>query len=490
MAHFLGIDLGTSSVKVVVTAEHGQIVGLGAQSYPIHTRQPGWAEQTPDQWWWAMVTATRQALAQSDYPEIAGIGLSGQMHGTVLLDAQNEPLGDAIIWADQRSMTEARELGTLLNKLNLAHSVGTTPATGFMATTLLWLQKHDPARLDKAKYSLLPKDYIRLRLTGEVCTDVTDASATLLFDVGKRIWCVPLLDAMNLRTGLFPAVMPSEAVVGHLTRTVADLLGLRAGIPVVAGCADQPAQALGNGLIDPGIGSITVGSGGQVFIPIAAPLIDPKQQLHVFCHAPADRWYAMGTMLSAGLSFRWLRDLLGWQDDPQAYPKLSALAGKVAPGAEGLCFLPYLSGERASNTPLIPGAFVGLTLQHQTGHLARAIMEGVAFVLRDIADTMRALENPASAWVVSGGGLADPTWRQIVADVLNTPLLFSDEGEKAAVGAAMLAAIGVGSYSSYREMAEALQNTRFPTIPNPETAGFYRSSYQMFLKLRQHLAEI
>src|SRR5215510_2015816 len=389
MTRLLGIDLGTGSVKAVVIDETTKILGVGSQEYPIDIPQPGYAEQEPEGWWRATFHAVRQALAEAGNGEIDAIGLSGQMHGVTLIDAKKEPIGPSIIWADQRGAGEVAEVIAAVGTDHLARIAGTAPAAGFMAPTLCWLKKHDPARLEHARACLLPKDYVRLRLTGEVATDASDASATALFDVRQRQWSNVIIEALDLPDHLWPNVFESADIVGALTRSAADALGLQVGIPVAAGCADQPAQAVGSGLIDPGIGSITIGTGGQVFAPLKTPPVDEALRLHIFCHAPADRWYVLGAMLSAGMSLRWLRDLLGMKDDPDAYKKLSALAADVPPGSDGLLFMPYLVGERAPlMDPAARGGFVGLALGHGVGYMARAVMEGVAFAMKQILAVM------------------------------------------------------------------------------------------------------
>ncbi len=477
----LAIDLGTSSVKVVVVDLLGRLLGVGAQEYPLQSVRPGWAEQAPEAWWQATVRALHQAVDQAGPVQIAAIGLSGQMHGTVLVDAALQPIGPAIIWADQRSTAEVEEFVLRVGRQRLAEIAGTAPATGFMGPTLLWLQRHDPARLDRARAALLPKDYLRLRLTGHVATEASDASATALFDVRQRRWSEEILRAVQAPAALLPEVLEPAALAGALLPAAAAELGLPAGIPVVAGCADQVAQALGNGLLDPGSGSVTVGSGGQVFAPLSAPRSDALLRLHTFCHTPADRWYLLGAMLTAGLSLRWLRDLLGLTHEADAYATLGRQAAQTPPGADGLLFLPYLAGERSPvMDPQARGCFVGLTLRHQPGHLARAIMEGVAFALRDILEIMATLQAPPERLLAVGNGLASPVWRQIVADVLGRPLYLPAGREQAGVGAALLAGIGAGLYSGYAEARQVVPAPVEATEPHPANTAFYDEHYQRF----------
>ncbi len=450
MTRLLGIDLGTSSVKAVIIDEKARLLAVGSREYPIDVPQPGYAEQDPQAWWKASVQAIRQAVEQAGSAEIDAIGLSGQMHGTILMDDANKPIGPAIIWADQRSAAEVDEIVSLVGTDQLARIAGTAPATGFMGPTLRWIQKHNPARLDRTRACLLPKDYLRFRLTGDIATEATDACATALFDQRQRQWSSVIIEALDLPDGIWPNVYESSDIVGVLSKTAAEELGLPVGIPIAAGSGDQPAQA---------------------------------------CHAPADRWYVMGAMLGAGLSLRWLRDLHGLTADPEAYSRLSALADAVAPGSGGLLFLPYLVGERAPlMDPLARGGFIGLTLGHGLGDLTRAIMEGVGFALRQILDVMVAMNAPIDELLASGGGLASPVWRQIVADILARPLRLSTERERAGVGAAIVAGIGIGTYASYAEAPRPASSQ--VTEPDPRRAEIYSEQYALWLQAYPLLKEL
>lgn len=483
MSGILAIDLGTSSVKAVVISESGQLLGTGTEEYPIDSPRPGWAEQEPEAWWAATTQAVQQATTRAAVP-IRAIGLSGQMHGTVLVAADSQPVGPAIIWADQRSTREVAEFTALIGSDRLARIAGTAPATGFMGSTLLWLKHRDPGRLDQAEACLLPKDYLRLRLTGHIATEPSDASSTALFDVRQRRWSDEIIEALGLPGHLLPPLLDSTEVAGTLTKAAAEALHLPAGLPVVAGCADQVAQAVGNGLLEPGNGSVTLGSGGQLFVPLASPVPDDQLRLHLFCHAPADRWYLLGAMLTAGLSFRWFRDLLGLTGTADAYHRLSSQAAGSPPGANGLIFLPYLVGERSPlMDPLARGCFIGLTLQHERGHLARAIMEGVAFALRQILETMLALGAPLNQLVAAGNGLSSPVWRQIVADVLARPLYRLADPERSGAGAAMIAGIGAKIYGGYEDLQRLLPAPSETTEPMVAHIDFYERRYRQFCQL-------
>ncbi|MFZ0709746.1 MAG: xylulokinase [Terrimicrobiaceae bacterium] len=489
MSALLGIDLGTSSVKVVVSSMEGAIEGLGSGEYPILTPFPGHAEQEPGDWWRATVSAVRQALEQAGAPKLLGIGFSGQMHGFVPMGPEKAALGRAIIWADQRSAPLLPEIRERVGAELLATTCGTAPAAGFLISTLLWLRKHDPRLLDRTGALLMPKDYIRFKLTGEIGTDESDAAATGIFDVPARVWADEVIERLEFPRSIFPRVHRSAEIVGVLSEGAAEELGLAAGIPVSAGCADQPAQAVGNGLIDPPLGSVTIGTGGQVFAPLATPLFDPKLRLHTFCHAPEERWYLLGAMLSAGMALRWLRETLGSQR--WSYAELDQSAAHVEPGAEGLVFLPYLVGERSPlMDPQARGCFVGLTLRHGPGHLVRALLEGVAFALRQITDAMAGCGAELSRLVASGNGLGSPLWRQIVADVLNRPLYQGTDkhaAERAGFGAALIAGIGIGAIEGYREARRFAPKFDVLTSPNAQNAEIYESLYGRFVDLYPRL---
>jgi xylulokinase len=489
MSALLGIDLGTSSVKVVVYSTTGKILGLGSAEYPILTPQPGWAEQDPEHWWTATVQAVRSAQAAAGQPEILAIGFSGQMHGPALLDKQDRLLGNAIIWADQRSGPLLDEIESLIGKKRLAEVCGTAPAAGFLIATLRWLQRYDPERLEKIGAILLPKDYVRFRITGEVATDASDAAATGLFDVAQRIWAWEVIESLGLPRTIFPAIRDSAEVCGKLQPEPATELGLNPGIPVAAGSADQPAQAVGNGLIEPGQGSVTLGTGGQVFVPLAAPVFDAQGRLHTFCHALPTRWYLLGAMLSAGMALRWARQVL--RCDQISYRDLDQMAAAVPIGSEGLVFLPYLVGERSPlMDPHARGTFAGLTLRHDTGHLFRAVLEGISYAMRQIVETIEETGVHMDCWVASGNGLASHFWRQMVADTLNRPLLRGEDAnsaERAGVGAAILGGIAAGVLSGFKEAQSFAPKFDEVTQPDPARVEAYEAAYVRFKALYPRL---
>jgi xylulokinase len=487
MSALLGIDLGTSSVKVVVFAMDGSIRGIGSAEYPILTPSVGYAEQDPEEWWRATVVAVHQAVEKAGRPDISSIGFSGQMHGFVLIGVDRKALSPAIIWADQRSADLLPEIESIVGAD--LKKCGTAPAAGFLISTLFWLQRYQPELLDRAFTLLMPKDYIRLKITGELGTDESDASATGIFNVERRTWADDLIARLKLPRSIFPVANESTELVGKLTKDAAGELGLVPGIPVSAGSSDQPAQAVGNGLIDPPLGSVTIGTGGQVFVPLSQPLLDPKLRLHTFCHAPRERWYLLGAMLSAGMALRWLRAILG--NDRFSYAELDRMAGAVEPGCEGLTFLPYIVGERSPiMDPRAKGGFVGLGLRHGPAHLARALLEGVVFALRQIIETMEDCGADLPRLVASGNGLGSPLWRQMLADVIGRPLFQGQDAfaaERAGVGAAMIGGIGAGLFKGYEEARSLAPVFNVITAPTPERADRYEAAYRRFLDLYPRL---
>ncbi|MDW8299184.1 MAG: xylulokinase [Anaerolineae bacterium] len=494
MSYLLGIDVGTSSLKAALfDAECAQLVATAAEEYPVHQPVPNAAEQTPETWWSAALKATQCVLQGVDRKRVRGIGLTGQMHGTVLLDAAAQPLRPAIIWADGRSSAQVERLLTLFRESEWLDIAGTLPATGFMAATLLWLAEHESETLERAKSVLLPKDYIRLKLTGELGSEPSDAASTALFDVRSANWSERLIEGLGLPRTLFPPIHGSAEVTGTLRAEVAEELGLSAGLPVVAGCADQAAQALANNVLARGTASVTIGSGGQVFVPhmpnnhgeLAA-----DQRVHVFNHAAPRHWYVLGAILSAGLSLRWLRNLLGWTNDPEAYMRLSAAAESAPRGAGGLIFLPYLLGERTPHRdPKARGVFIGLSYQHTAAHMARAVMEGVAFALRQALEVSFALAGKADQVVLAGGGAQSAVWRQIQADIYGVALRQSLLREQTCVGAALLAGVGCGLYSSLLEACAVAAKLGDSIEPDRSACVYYEARYAQFKALYAQLRQ-
>lgn len=445
MGLILGLDLGTTSLKAVLVDAQGIIRAQAEREYPVHTPYPGWAEQDPEAWWQAAIAGACACLAAAGGASISAIGLSGQMHGVVLLDAAGEVLAPAIIWADQRSSQQAREITERIGLERLAASVGTRVAAGFMAATLGWIQEHRPELWRKVRWALLPKDWLRWRLTGRVATEPSDAAGTALFDQQRRAWSLPLLEALHIDPAILPPVIASHAVAGELTRAAASALGLSPGIPVAAGGADQATGALGAGVADPQTMLVSLGTGGQLVAPLIEMRADPALRTHTFCHALPDSWYLLGAILSAGLAFRWLRDLFGEAERGRGYERLTELAATTPPGAEGLLWAPYLVGERTPYMdPGARGVLVGVTLRHGRGHLARAMMEGIALNLRNAFETMREVGVAPQRIVMAGGGARSALWRQIVADVFQREVAPLQIDAQSALGAALLGAAAVG----------------------------------------------
>jgi xylulokinase len=485
----MGIDLGTSSVKTVLIDPSGRMLALAAREYPVDTPHPGWAEQDPETWLAAAIETIGEALARTNLApeEVVAIGLSGQMHGTVCLGRNGHALRPAIIWADQRSRGQVERVYRELGAERLGAWTGNPLATGFMLASWLWLRDEMPEVARATAHLLLPKDYLRYRLTGEFGAEPSDGSSTLLFDTAGRDWSAPLQEALEIDPGLLPPVRESAEVAGGLLAEIAERTGLRAGTPVVFGGSDQALQALGHGVVAPGIVSCTIGTGGQLFAPAPAPVYDPQLRLHLFCHAIPGRWHLMAAILAAGLSLRWLRDNLleGW-----SYAALADAAARVRPGSEGLFFMPHLAGERTPHMdPQATGAFIGLTLRHNREHMARAVMEGVVFALRQGLELMVELGVSAERIVASGGATAHPLWLQLQADIFNRPIYRTATIEAAAIGAALLAGVGAGIYPDALEACRRTVAWRDEVIePNPENVVRYEEAYGHFCRLYPALA--
>ncbi|MDZ4768129.1 MAG: xylulokinase [Chloroflexota bacterium] len=497
MPLLLGIDIGTSSIKAILfQSETAAIVASAGHEYPTHRPAADRAEQDPADWWTGVVEVVSKVTADARTDEIAGIGLCGHMHGVAFLDRVGRAVRPAIIWADQRSGTECHDLIDQIGAERFASIAGTLPAAGFAAPSLLWLNRHEPRTLERTATLLPPKDSVRFMMTGEIATDASDAAATALFDVSVKSWSPEIVNAVGVARSMLPPIRDSASICGSLTRAAAEQLGLPIGIPVVTGCADQPAQAFANGLIATGKASVTVGSGGQIFVPVmpvqegARFHLPTDPRVHVFNHALPGMWYVLGATLSAGLSMRWLRDLMGMTADADAYARFSDEASAIPPGAGGLLFLPYLTGERTPHfDPGARGAFIGLSASHTRGHLARAIMEGVAFSLREALTIGMNIGGSVSSVIAAGGAMDSPTWRQIVADVLGLPLRQTGLSETTAIGAALLAGVGVGVYDTYTEACTRTSRAVRITEPNDAAHARYNAIYPVYLGLYGRLRE-
>ncbi len=457
----LGLDVGTSGAKALLIGADGGLVAEATREYPLSTPRPLWSEQDPRDWWSGTLAAVRAVFEEvPDARErLAGIGLTGQMHGLVLLDARGEVLRPAILWNDQRTGAECEAITARVGRERLLELTGNPVLPGFTAPKIEWVRRHEPEVLARAAHVLLPKDYVRYRLTGELHTDVADASGTSLFDVGRRAWSEEMLAALEVPRAWMPEVHESPSVCA---RTLAGAAGPPPPRgPAGAGAGDQAAQGVGAGILEEGVASATFGTSGVVFAASDAYRVDPLGRLHAFCHAAPGKWHLMGCVLSAGGSLRWFRDALCEAEVERAaragvdpYEALVAAAAGTPPGAEGLLFLPYLTGERTPHPdPLARGAFVGLTVRHGHAHLSRAVLEGITYAMRDSLELMRELGISPSEVRASGGGARSPFWRQLMADVFGAPIVSSTVDHGAAHGAALLAAVGVGAFASVEEAA-------------------------------------
>jgi xylulokinase len=472
MTALVGLDVGTSSTKAIAVSPDGTILARAGADYPVSMPAPGYAEQDPDLWW----RAAESALDELAVNDVAGIGLSGQMHGLVLLDEHLRPLRPAILWNDQRTAAECEEIERLIGLERLIELTGSRALTGFTAPKLLWVRRHEPDVYARIAHVLLPKDYVRLRLTGELRSDVSDASGTLLFDVGARTWSEPVLDALGLPREWFPPALES-AVVAGATAT---------GVPVAAGGGDQAAGAVGVGVVEPGSVSVALGTSGVVFGVLPALAADPRGTAHTFCHAVPGTWHAMGVMLSAAGALEWFHRSVVPGVPIEAL--LEAAAG-WAPGCEGLQFAPYLSGERTPHAdPDVRGAFVGISLRHDTGALARAVLEGVAYGLRDSLELLRALGLRPASGRMGGGGSRSRLWRRIVASVLDLPLEITATDDAAAFGAALLGGVAAGTFADVPAAVKACVRVVETVPPDPAWSDRYADGYATFARLYPAIA--
>ena len=456
-AALLGIDLGTSSVKAILTTETGCILGRGSAEYPIHYPRPDWAEQNPDDWWRATITAVRQTLDAVECPpaSVSAVGLAGQMHGTVLLGEGGELLSPAIIWPDRRSSLQVQEITELIGAERLIELTGSPIATGFQAATVRWIQQNRPELWRRTRAILLPKDYVRYRLTGQIHTDPSDGSGTLLLDVHRRVWSPQILMALGIDEARLPQVQPSTGVAGQVTRQAAEALGLRAGTLVVTGAADTASSALGAGIVDAQTLLLTISTGGQIILPAPQALTDRAGRIHTFCGALMPEptragWYHMAAILSAGMCLRWLRDHvfdLPGSSGRVDYGQMVAWAESAPPGAGGLLFLPYLAGERTPHMdPYARGILLGLGASHSRAELVRAVLEGVTLACYDAYQVLVELGAHPDRVIMAGGGARSELWQQIVADVFSLPVQRLEQGDQSAWGAILLAGGGIGLF--------------------------------------------
>lgn len=491
--YMVGLDVGTTGVKAGVVDAAGAVAGAATCEYDTQTPRPGWAEQEPSEWWLASCAALREAISASGVAPgaVSGIGVSGQMHGSVFLDQDSAVIRPCMLWCDQRTASQCDSITEEVGSANLADWVGNPALPGFTAPKVLWLRENEPGAFERVRHLMLPKDYVNMRLTGVTGTDVSDASGTLLFDVSRRVWSEPMLEKLRIPAEWLPEARESGERLGTVTSGAAQETGLASGTPVAAGGADNACSALGMGVVSPGEAAVSIGSSGTVLAPTASPLTDPEMRLHSFCHAVPGTWYLMGVTLSAGLSLRWFRDHLGepelsaaCRDEVDAYELLSRTASGAPAGCDGLVFLPYLSGERTPHAdPHARGVLFGLDLTKTRAHVIRSIMEGVTFALNDSMKLMTGFGLQLSGVVSGGGGSRSSLWRQMQADVFEMPVTAAATGDAAMLGAAMLGGVAGGLFNSAIEACRRVVARGERLQPDRRSLEAYRGSYSLFRAL-------
>jgi xylulokinase len=480
----LGIDVSTTGAKALLIDEQGAVIASATTALSVQTPRPLWSEQDPHEWWSGVTKSIRKALADAGAAatDVAAVGLTGQMHGLVLLDAKDEVLRPAMLWNDQRTSRECDEIRERVGRETLIRTTGNDALTGFTAPKILWVRNHEPEIYARAKQVLLPKDYVRLRLTGIAAMDKADGSGTMLFDLARRTWSQDVLAKLEIPAEWLPPTYEGPEITGTVSAAAAAETGLAAGTPVVAGGGDQAAGAVGAGAVSPGVVSLTLGTSGVVFASTAQPFIEPEGRLHAFCHAVPGTWHLMGVTLAAAGSLQWYRDTLAAGESFEALVNEAATAPA---GSEGLIFLPYLSGERTPYPdPLARGAFVGLTVRHRRAHLTRAVLEGVAYSMKDCFALLGAAGLASVSQVrVSGGGAKSELWRSIMASVLGVELVTVNSTEGGAFGAALLAGVGVKSWPDVPSACAATISVRSGSAPDPGAQRVYAETYPHYRAL-------
>jgi xylulokinase len=497
MAYLLGIDVGTSGTKTVIFDEKGNTVASAAREYPLYQPQTGWAEQEPEDWWKAARESIADAVRKSgvDPKDVRGLGLSGQMHGMVLLDKDDKVLRPAIIWCDQRTQPECDEITEKVGAKRLVEITCNPALTGFTAGKVVWVKNHQPEIFEKTRRVLLPKDYIRFMLTGEYATEVSDASGMQFLDVPKRAWSKELMDTLGIPFEWLPKVYESFEISGKLTKRAAELTGLWEGMPVAGGGGDQAAGAVGNGIVRKGVVSSTIGTSGVVFAHMDGVVTDPLGRLQTFCHAVPGAWHVMGVTQAAGLSLQWFRNEFCAMEKAVAervgtdvYEIMAMEAQQANPGCGGLIYLPYLMGERAPHLdPLARGAFFGLTARHRRQEMIRSVMEGVSYSLLDCISIIRGLGVTASEVRASGGGGRSQLWRQMQADMFETDVVTINSSEGGALGAALIAGVGAGVYKTVPEACDAVIKVAGRQKPDRKNTAIYKKYYEIYKNLYKAL---
>lgn len=499
MAYLLGIDIGTSGTKSVLFDEGGNAVASSTVEYPLYQPEIGWAEQQPEDWWNAVCISIKAVLAKSRIKaeNIRGIGLSGQMHGLVMLGADDRVLRKSIIWCDQRTDRECEEITQRVGAERLVEITANPALTGFTASKLLWVRNHEPEVYGKCKRILLPKDYIRYMLTGEFATEVSDASGMQLLDISKRAWSEEVLSRLEIPIEWLGKVYESVEISGRISKKAALETGLAGNTPVAGGGGDQAAGAVGNGIIKEGLVSSTIGTSGVVFAHLDKPVIDKLGRVHTFCHAVPGAWHVMGVTQGAGLSLKWFRDNFCESEievakymEVDPYVLMDEQAGKVAAGSKGIIYLPYLMGERTPHLdPKARGVFFGLSASHTRRDMLRGVMEGVSYSLLDCLDIIKDMGIVPESVMVSGGGGKSPLWRQIQADMFNCPVTVNKSSEGPALGAALIAGVGAGVYKDLEEACRAAIAVKTTQYPNAPDAAVYKKYHNVYRKLYKDIKE-
>lgn len=476
--YFIGIDVSTTASKALAIDTAGTVMATHSVSHDLSTPRPLWSEQDPEQWWDASCQAVRAVLQRIPAGEVGAIGLTGQMHGLTALDGAGKPLRPAILWNDQRSGAQCEAITARVGEKRLYQLIGSILPAGFTAPKIVWLREHEPEIYDRIEHVLLPKDYVRYRLSGAFVCDVADGSGFGLMDIANREWSDEMLAACDIPRAWLPDLHESQAICATISEAGAAATGLKPGTPIVGGAGDQPAGGVGNGIVLPGQVSLTVGTSGVAYAINNTYEPEPEGRLHTFCGPMPGTWFSMGVMLSAAGALRWLRDEFA---PGASYDELNARAESVAVGAEGLLFAPYLTGERHPHPdPYARGALVGLTLRHGLPHTIRAVMEGVAFGMRDLLELLRAQGIQPSEAVVAGGAANSPVWRQLITDIMDIPLYTINTTEGGAFGAAILAAVGGGAYPDVPSACAQMVHKVDETTPQPDAAQRYNALYPAF----------
>ncbi len=493
MAFLLGIDIGTSGTKTVLFDESGNTVANAVAEYPLYQPHIGWAEQDPQDWWMAVSSTIKEVIQKSgvDPSDIKGVGLSGQMHGAVLLDKDDKVLRKAIIWCDQRSSAECQQITSLIGKERLIEITANPALTGFTASKIMWVKNNEPEIFEKVKKILLPKDYIRYMLTGEFATEVSDASGMQLMDIPGRKWSDEVLSKLEIDKSLLGKLYESQEVSGKVNNYGSQLTGLKVGTFVVGGAGDQAAGAIGNGIVRTGVVSSTIGTSGVVFAFSDKVTIDPMGRVHTFCHAVPNTWHIMGVTQAAGLSLKWFRDNFCIEEKRTAelmkidpYVLMDKEAEKVDLGCNGLIYLPYLMGERTPHLdPNAKGVFFGLSAKHEKQDMLRSVMEGIVYSLKDCMEIIKEMGVDIKEVRASGGGGKSPLWRQMQADVFGTEITTINSDEGPALGVALLAGVGAGVYSDISQACDTIINVKTRQAADIEKTQKYLKYYNVYKSL-------